>query len=383
MVIAILRKFYDFLLNSSSFVYPLVAAHFATKEKQIFIARGKQVHIQCNAQGDTPIDLKWRMQNSAARLDGSIDSRYSIREQLMDKGMVSELGISHTYRQDNGVYICQASNAFGQDEMTIHLTIQEVPEPPKNLRVNSQQSRNSQLSWSTPFSGNSAIEEYHIQYKLLSDVWQKADRLSVTGSHSVITLQNLKPAQTYQIRLTAENKLGSSEFSEVLQMTTLEEVPSGPPRAVKGEARSSTEIFLTWEPPDRSEWNGQLLGYYVGYQMVGGKQQTDMTQGYSFQTVEIRSQFGGETILGNLNKFTQYHIVVQAYTSQGSGPPSEEISVSTWEDVPSSAPENPKCDILSSTSLYITWSPPILSEQNGKIRGYKVTVVPVENRYGE
>lgn len=40
--------------------------------------------------------------------------RYTIRDQILDDGMVSELGISHTYRQDTGIYICQASNAFGQ-----------------------------------------------------------------------------------------------------------------------------------------------------------------------------------------------------------------------------------------------------------------------------
>lgn len=357
-----------------------MAVHFPNKNKEVFIARGKQVHIQCNAHGDTPIELKWRLQNSPNRIDETIDSRYSIREQLLDNGMVSELGISHTYRQDNGVYVCQANNAFGQDEMTIHLVVQEVPEPPKNLRVNAQQSRNSQLSWSTPFSGNSPILEYHIQYKLLTDTWQQAERISVTGSHSVITLQNLWPAQTYQIRMTAENKLGNSEFSEVLQMTTLEEVPSGPPRNVKGEARSSTEIVLTWEPPDHTEWNGHLLGYYVGFQMGA---HSEITEGYHFKTVEILSQFGGETVLTNLNKHTEYHIVVQAYTSQGSGPPSDVLSVTTLEDVPSSAPENPKCDTLSSTSLYITWSPPPVKDQNGIIRGYKVMVIAADDRIGK
>lgn len=40
--------------------------------------------------------------------------RYTIREQVLDDGMVSELGISHTYRHDTGMYICQASNSFGQ-----------------------------------------------------------------------------------------------------------------------------------------------------------------------------------------------------------------------------------------------------------------------------
>lgn len=82
--------------------------------------------------------------------------------------MVSELGISHTYRQDTGMYICQASNAFGQDEMSMHLIVQEVPEQPKNLRINAQQSRSLQLTWSQPFAGNSPIEEYHVQYKVIT-----------------------------------------------------------------------------------------------------------------------------------------------------------------------------------------------------------------------
>lgn len=137
--------------------------------------------------------------------------------------MVSELGISHTYRQDTGMYICQASNAFGQDEMSMHLIVQEVPEQPKNLRINAQQSRSLQLTWSQPFAGNSPIEEYHVQYKVITDTWQTAERISVTGSQTVVNINNLHPAKAYHIRMAAENKLGSSEFSEIVQITTLEE----------------------------------------------------------------------------------------------------------------------------------------------------------------
>lgn len=248
-----------------------VPAHFASKQKQIYVARTKQIHIQCNVQGDTPIDIKWKVQLTQQTIDESTDSRYTIREQTLDDGMVSELGISHTYRQDSGVYICQAGNSFGQDEMTIHLVVQEVPEPPKNLRINSQQSRSLQLSWSQPFNGNSPIEEYHIQYKVLNVNWQMADHMSVEGTQTVVTIQNLKPAKGYHIRMTAENKLGASEFSEIVQVTTLEEIPSGPPQKIRGEAKSSTEIMLSWDAPDRDEWNGNLLGYYVGYQMVSFK----------------------------------------------------------------------------------------------------------------
>lgn len=52
--------------------------------------------------------------------------------------------------------------------MSLQLIVQEVPEQPKNLRVNSQQSRGLQLTWSQPFAGNSPIEEFHIFYKLIS-----------------------------------------------------------------------------------------------------------------------------------------------------------------------------------------------------------------------
>lgn len=52
--------------------------------------------------------------------------------------------------------------------MSIQLIVQEVPEQPKNLRINSQQSRSLQLTWSQPFAGNSPIEGYHIYYKQIS-----------------------------------------------------------------------------------------------------------------------------------------------------------------------------------------------------------------------
>lgn len=214
----------------------------------------------------------------------------------------------------------------------MHLIVQEVPEQPKNLRINLQQSRSLQLTWSQPFAGNSPIEEYIIQYKPISHLWQSAEKLSVTGSQSLININNLHPATAYHTRIAAVNKLGTSEFSEMVQVTTLEEVPSGPPQNVRGEAKSSTEILVLWDAPDKDEWNGNLLGYYVGYKEATQSADVEPTQTNNFKTVEVRSHFGGETLLENLNKFTSYNIVVQAYTSQGSGPLSKEIQVSTLED---------------------------------------------------
>lgn len=78
-------------------------------------------------------------------------------------------------------------------------------------------------------------------------------------------------------------------------------VPSEPPVDVRAEAKSSTELVVTWEPPPSDSWNGNLLGYHVGYQELNGNTNGNRSQGYTFNSVEVRAHFGGEAILqGNL-----------------------------------------------------------------------------------
>lgn len=48
-------------------------------------------------------------------------------------------------------------------------------------------------------------------------------KVIVPGSQTTTTLQNLRPAQTYYIRVLAENRLGLSEPSKEIQVSTLEE----------------------------------------------------------------------------------------------------------------------------------------------------------------
>lgn len=311
-----------------------VPAHFESRTKQFSIAKGKQVHLQCNVVGDTPIEIKWKLQSTQQYIDDLNDARYSVRLQTLDGGMVSELGISHTFRQDSGFYLCIATNAFGKDEQMIQLIVQEVPEPPKNLRVYSQLSRSITVTWSVPFSGNSPIDKFVLQYKPILDNWQEANKIIIPGTENHATIANLRPAMAYHIRCEAENQFGPSEFSEIIQLTTLEEAPSGPPTNVRTETRSSTEIYVSWDAPEREMWNGNILGYYAGYQLVTSLKSSEIasTVTYSVKTVEVQNHFGGDVVLSGLSKFSKYRIIVQAYNAQGSGPTSKEIVVSTKED---------------------------------------------------
>ncbi|EEB12183.1 down syndrome cell adhesion molecule, putative, partial [Pediculus humanus corporis] len=364
-----------------------VPVYFPQKFKQIQVIQGKEAHMQCPAIGETPIEIEWRIKGQ--KIQENKHSRYIINKQILTDGLVSEISIPKTYRHDTGIFTCYATNSFGRDEMKIQLIVQENPEIPKNIRINDKQSRSLQISWTQPYAGNSQITNYIIEYKKSNENWEKnSNNIIVTGSETFTTLKNLKPFTSYHVRVIAENPLGKSEPSEFIQVITQEEVPDGPPLNVKGNAESSTEIKVSWDSPPKNTWNGNLLGYYVGYKenllyhvttsILNSS--SKYINNYNFKTVDKISEFEEEIILEKLNKYTTYSIIVQAFNSKGSGPASEPILIRTKEDVPSSSPENIICKTLSSQSIEISWDPPNSNKQNGILLGYKIFYKVVSNK---
>jgi len=87
----------------------------------------------------------------------------------------------------------------------------------------------------------------------------------VDGSQTSTTISNLLPDTSYLIQVAAENQLGVGEGSDELQVRTSDEQPSHSPQDVVVEARTSTQLHVSWNSPPVDTWNGQLLGYYVGH----------------------------------------------------------------------------------------------------------------------
>ncbi|XP_049876722.1 Down syndrome cell adhesion molecule-like protein Dscam2 isoform X5 [Pectinophora gossypiella] len=362
-------------------------ARFPMKSKTVQVTAGEAAHLQCAASGDAPLEVSWRSPHHHT-IAHHLDQRYTIREQVLDDGLVSELSILQTYRQDTGALTCRASNAYGQDEMLIHLVVQEVPEMPKNIRIIDQQSRSIQISWTQPYAGNSPIINYIVQYKEATDSWPTTpQKVIVPGSVTSASVQNLQPATSYHLRIIAENRLGQSEPSQLVQVTTTEEVPSGPPLDVRVEAKSSTELSVSWEPPQRDLWNGNILGYYVGFQELNSNSSVLSASGpggasYTVRTVEGAGTARARTTLSGLQKHAAYAVIVQAYNSRGAGPASPPTTATTMEDVPSLPPGSLQCTALSSQSVRVTWEPPPMRGRNGVLQGYRVTYAPVTDWYG-
>lgn len=69
-----------------------------------------------------PIGIIWNMNNK--RLEPKSDPRYTIREEILPGGVVSDLSIRRTERADSALFTCVATNAFGSDDTSINMIIQ-------------------------------------------------------------------------------------------------------------------------------------------------------------------------------------------------------------------------------------------------------------------
>ncbi|XP_076672529.1 Down syndrome cell adhesion molecule 1 isoform X33 [Andrena cerasifolii] len=353
--------------------------HFEIKLKNQTARRGEPAVLQCEAQGEKPIGILWNMNNK--RLDPKSDSRYTIREEILANGVLSDLSIKRTERSDSALFTCVATNAFGSDDTSINMIVQEVPEVPYGLKVLDKSGRSVQLSWAAPYDGNSPIKRYVIEYKVSKGSWETdIDRVLVPGSQqNVAGVFNLRPATTYHLRIVAENEIGASDPSDTVTIITAEEAPSGPPTSVRVNALDQHTLKVTWKPPPREDWNGEILGYYVGYRL------SSSDKPYMFETVDFSKEDGKEHHLQimNLKTYTQYSVVVQAFNKVGSGPMSEERRQHTAEGVPEQPPHDTTCTTLTSQTIRVLWMSPPLSAANGVITGYKVIYGPSDTWYDE
>ncbi|XP_076173897.1 Down syndrome cell adhesion molecule 1 isoform X35 [Ptiloglossa arizonensis] len=353
--------------------------HFEIKLKNQTARRGEPAVLQCEAQGEKPIGILWNMNNK--RLDPKSDSRYTIREEILANGVLSDLSIKRTERSDSALFTCVATNAFGSDDTSINMIVQEVPEVPYGLKVLDKSGRSVQLSWAAPYDGNSPMKRYVIEYKISKGSWETdIDRVLVPGSQqNVAGVFNLRPATTYHLRIVAENEIGASEPSDTVTIITAEEAPTGPPTSVRVDALDQHTLKVTWKPPPREDWNGEILGYYVGYRLSSSEKP------YMFETVDFSKEDGKEHHLQiqNLKTYTQYSVVVQAFNKVGSGPMCEERRQHTAEGVPEQPPHDTTCTTLTSQTIRVSWMSPPLSAANGVITGYKVIYGPSDTWYDE
>ncbi|XP_072144767.1 cell adhesion molecule Dscam1-like isoform X2 [Dermacentor andersoni] len=324
-----------------------VPARFEEKFKVQTVRRGEAATLQCQAIGDSPLEITWSQDKK--RLIFAPVTRYEKFESNTENGVTSELAIPTTDRSDAALYTCVAKNEYGSDERNIKLLVVEVPAQPLDLRILEVWSRKVNVIWSEPYSGNSPISSYIVHYWRDRDGAHRLMEQTVPSGQTSAMISELHPGASYSLTVTAENEVGQGPPSDPVRFLTAEEEPGGSPTDVWAAAKGPTSIAVSWKPPPRDTWNGVLKGYYVGYRAA------ESSQPYSFKTVETVVNGSQEVTLVGLTKSSRYSVIVKAFNAIGSGPPSEALLVYTLDG---DVPFPPALTLISSTdsAFKVKWT---------------------------
>ena len=97
-------------------------------------------------------------------------------------------------------------------------------------------------------------------------------------------------------------------------------VPSGYPENIVVSSVTSSSAVIIWSPPPLDRQNGLIIGYMVNV--------TEIQSRETFQLISFTTQVTAD----ELSPFTTYSVVIEAFTSVGSGPYSTPYTFITGED---------------------------------------------------
>uniref|UniRef100_A0AAQ5YSS4 Immunoglobulin superfamily, DCC subclass, member 4 n=1 Tax=Amphiprion ocellaris TaxID=80972 RepID=A0AAQ5YSS4_AMPOC len=181
-------------------------------------------------------------------------------------------------------------------------------------------------------------------------------------------LTGLVPDRQYEVRVWAFNKQidgaaavwkGRTDKAHNRTLPLPLRPPPLPPSSIQAMANSSTSIWLRWEKPRFS--NVRIINYTVRCSPAG----TTNASLVSYHTSSVQ-----EILLGALRPFTRYELAVQSNGVDVVGPFSGTVEESTLSDRPSTPPEELQLSALDSSSVLVSWRPPL--EPNGIIISYRI-----------
>ena len=275
--------------------------------------------------------------------------------------IISNLEESSAYE----ISICAFTDAgMGPCLEVVNRTEEIAPgQTPQNVVVEVSKSTSILVSWNhlLPEEENGFILYYLIIVEGRG-VDSLLHRLHANSTATYFIVEDLQEANEYSVRLCAVNSAGNGPYSHSIMVKTYEDVPSAAPQGLFGVGNTNL-IIIIWDPPPQIERNGIIIHYQVTYHGM----RID-------KRVHSLNETGLRKVIPNLHEGETYQLKVRAYTSQGSGPYSPILLLKTFEREPTAPPRNFTIAHVSSSFIRVVWQEPLLTEQNGVIIGYDISI---------
>ncbi|XP_028396320.1 uncharacterized protein LOC114520285 [Dendronephthya gigantea] len=192
------------------------------------------------------------------------------------------------------------------------------------------------------------------------------DKQSVTAgvTSESIKITGLAKYTNYTVQVIGYTKFLGAQ-SQIVRVLTDEDIPSKPPRDLRGHNLSSTTISIKWRTVEDGFVHGILLGYRLYYRLTVAPLMPPFNKTFGPEQYEA-------TIDG-LFMFTNYTFQITAFTSKGEGPLCNEVVISTDEDVASKSPFGfSVVNLIHMHEIPLSWNPVPEGYLNGILIGYRI-----------
>ncbi|XP_054688920.1 phosphatidylinositol phosphatase PTPRQ isoform X5 [Grus americana] len=272
---------------------------------------------------------------------------------------VTETSLQFTDLENNYEYSAYltASTRFGdgniKSDTIIFRTSEGAPsDPPKDVVYRNLTSTSITLFWSPPQKPNGNILYYSVYFKNNSGIF--IQNFTSYGNDSDASmpqsavLDDLAKYSHYTLWLTASTAFGDgNKTSEIIDVYTDQDIPDGSVENLVYQNISSSSVNVSWLPP--SQPNG-LVFFHVSLSLL----QLGTNKILSLLT------YNTSLIFDNLEKYTDYILKITPATDKGSSElHALSLHIRTDEDVPESAPIIKTFSNLSTTSVMLSWDPPV------------------------
>lgn len=235
--------------------------------------------------------------------------------------------------------------------------------PTVNLKVLEREPIVSiELEWAKPTQTYGDLLGYRLRYGIkdkLDDIIHFPIKVS---SHKVTDLER---GVQYEFRIAGKNHIGVGQET-VKYWLTPEGAPKGPPTNITYNFQTPDIISIRWELPVRADRSGQIRKYDIQFYKKGD--QSSLAE----KTTELT-----KAVFSGLEEDASYVFKVRAYTIQGPGPYSKDVTAHTERDI-GRAPMSVKAVATSESSVEVWWE---TFRSRKKIIGYVIfyTMTPVED----
>lgn len=198
----------------------------------------------------------------------------------LDKQRVNvTLDLANIFKRDNGSYSCVVEIPYDYDDdpvfensrrvsATSSVLVLDVPLVSLDF-VKAVGASQIFVNW-TVNNGNSPIKQYFVQFMKEGDSNFYHYKTPISGKNTSCVLDNFEPKTSYQLRISAQNAIGTSPaYTYPQPVRTLEFDPVFVP-VVEVKGNTIDTITIGWHPPPP-----QLLEYIQYYELVVAEKAND------------------------------------------------------------------------------------------------------------